>query len=101
MEGQITMKEAIREHTENGDLFIEWTWGIPEVHFRPGEPLDHVTKRIGLRALLWDELQVVVPREFVGYPMAFDPPHEWAYARNARLMQALLRAYDKWEKKTL
>ena len=100
MDGQETIEEALREHTKNGDLSVEWTWGKPEVHFRPGELFDHITKRIGLRALLWDELQVVVPREFVGDPMTFNPPHEWVHAGNARLMQALLRAYDKWEKKT-
>jgi hypothetical protein len=91
--------EVIRTLVEQGVFAIEWARGRPEVQFWPGEPFSHIVSRVSLRDLLQRELQVAVPREFFGNPIDFAAPDEWAYAKEVRLLQALLRAYDRWEKK--
>jgi hypothetical protein len=91
--------EVIRALVEQGVFAVEWTRGRPEVQFWPGERFSHMVSRVSLRDLLQRELQVAVPREFFGNPMNFAAPEEWMYAEEVRLLQALLRAYDKWEKK--
>ncbi len=92
-------KEVIRHSIENGEFDIEWRRGVPEIHFWPGEPFDTIRKSVSLRELLLYDLRTNVPLEFFGDPMAFNPPRGWVHAEKAQLLQALIRAYDKWEKR--
>ncbi len=90
---------AVQGSIEQGDFIIEWNRGEPNVHFWPAEPFSDIVKTISLRHLLLSELQVTVPLEFFGNPMDFSAPKGWVYAEQVRLLQALLRAYDEWEKR--
>ncbi len=92
-------QETVRRCIEDGDFDIEWKRGRPEVHFWPGEPIDNIVKSISLRELLLFDLRTSVPLEFFGDPLAFSPPDGGIHAEKAQLLQALIRAYDKWEKK--
>jgi hypothetical protein len=92
-------QETVRRSIEDGDFDIEWIRSTPEVLFWPGEPFDTIVKRVSLRELLLRDLRTSVPLAFFGDPMAFDPPKGWVHAEQARLLQALIRAYDKWEKR--
>src|SRR3712207_1600131 len=94
-------RETVRRCLEDGDFDIEWMWGAPKVHFWPGDPYGHVIKTIGLRELLLRDLETTVPLEFFGDPMAFSPPRGWVHAERIQLLQALISAYDKWEKRAV
>ena len=94
-------QETVRRCIENGDFDIEWRWGIPQVQFWSGEPFDTIVKSIGPREFLLFDLRTIVPLEFYGDPLAFDPPRSWVHAEKAQLLQALIRAYDKWEKRAV
>jgi hypothetical protein len=90
---------AVQGSIEQGDFTIEWDRGEPNVHFWPAEPFSYIVKTISVRHLLLSELQVTVPLEFFGNPMDFAAPKEWVHAEQVRLLQALLRAYNEWEKR--
>ena len=92
-------KAAVQGSIEQDDFTIEWKRGKPDVHFWPGEPFSDLVRTISLRHLLLSELQVTVPLEFFGNAMDFSAPKDWLYAEQVRLLQALLRAYDEWEKR--
>jgi hypothetical protein len=92
-------RQAVQDHIDGGDFGIEWTQGRPEVHFWAGEPFGDIVKAVSLRDLLFRELQVAVPREYFGNPMAFASPKDWVHAEQVRLLQALLQAYDRWERR--
>jgi hypothetical protein len=90
---------AVQGSIKQGDFTIEWERGKPNVHFWSGEPFSDIVKTISLRHLLLSELQAAVPLEFFGNPMDFVAPKDWVHAEQVSLLQALLRAYDQWERR--
>jgi hypothetical protein len=92
-------RAAVQDLIEQGDFSIEWKTGEPNVHFWPGEPFEDIRKSTNLHHLLLSELQAAVPLEFFGNPMDFVAPKGWVHAEEVSLFQALLRAYDQWEKR--